>query len=124
MVKLLLISLSKYNDTSIEGDEEKELLNIFITEVSSILKKAEEIAKEKSTVYDGQTLNSLLHKLKGSIGIYMNIANESDKKYGENFLKKIKELEYQIKYKQNDIKNYIDDLNTIFREITKKIRKE
>ncbi len=71
-----------------EEDDKLSLMKEFFIEATSLI---EDIVNQKGDI------SSLLHRLKGTLGIYISLSNGENKNKGKVFLEKIKELEKKAK---------------------------
>ncbi len=113
VLKLLLREIQRNREETMEEKEEISLMEEFLSEGKDIFQEL----KEK-----GANIGSLLHRLKGMIGIYMSICKEEEKHMGEKLLQKTRILEEKAK-KEKLSKKEIEELESIFNGIREKYEK-
>ena len=108
---LLKQIIDEKNPQEFSESEINELLQDFFNETKKIL--------EELNTQDNDKLPSLLHRLKGTIGIYLNICTNSQRVLGEKFLRKTIDFEIKVKngISKEEKKLYIKELNEIYKEI-------
>ncbi len=115
VLKLLLrdIQTEEKGETSLIEEEEYILLKEFLKEGKELFHTLKE---------DTENAPSLLHRLKGILGIFLNICKEDEKELGKTLLEKTKELEKRSKSNLLS-REEIKDLENLFDRIRKRYEK-
>ncbi len=110
VLELLLKKMEAKNGEKIEKEIEDEDLTLIL----EFLQEGEDILKELKN--KNTNPSSLLHRLKGIIGIYINICEENMRPKGKDLLKKVITMEEKSKSEKIEEKD-VEALKAIFEEI-------